>query len=223
MKIKLRTFFWKLSDYIRSHEPSPIAIVASSDGNLYEIRENSFMRMVVRKSDIHELELVQEGILLKAPKIPGSYLSTIIAFFRHFSKERVEAAVHIYWDRNRKAYELVCPVQVVSTYEVQSFIEPILNNEKELIVAIHSHHEMEAVFSSGDDSNDRGFKVYGVIGRLHEVRTDIRFRARYNNSEIYLNAFDLFDFEGVKTTNQFPEEWLSRVRIGSNSRAQQYL
>ncbi|NHN33257.1 Mov34/MPN/PAD-1 family protein [Paenibacillus agricola] len=223
MRIKLRTFFWKLSDYVRSQEQSPISVVASSDGNLYEIRENDFMRMVVRKSDIHELELVKEGVFLKTPKIPGSYLSTIIAFFRHWSKARVEAAVHIYWNRNRNDYELVCPEQVVSTFQVQAFIEPILNDEKELIVAIHSHHEMEAVFSSGDNSNDRGFKVYGVIGRLHEVKTDIRFRARYNNSEIYLNASDLFDFAGVMTTNHFPEEWLSRVRIESHIRTQKYL
>ncbi|WP_240420303.1 Mov34/MPN/PAD-1 family protein [Paenibacillus periandrae] len=212
MKIKLRTFFWKLSDYLCSHEPAPISVVASRDGNLYEIRENDFMRMVVKKDEIHELEPVQEGVFMKAPKIPGSYLSTIIAFFRYFSRKKVEAAIHIYWNRKTRAYELVCPEQVVSIYQVQTFIESISNDDKELVVAIHSHHEMAAVFSPGDDSNDRGFKVYGIIGKLHEQRAEFRFRARYNDSEFYLAVTELFDFEGVKTTNQFPKEWLTRVR-----------
>ncbi|RUS44913.1 Mov34/MPN/PAD-1 family protein [Cohnella sp. AR92] len=213
MKIKLRTFFWKLSDYLRSVDETPIGIVASRDGHLYEIRENDYMRMIVRKEVHHELERVQEGVVLKGPKIPGEFLATTIAFFRHYCEKRVEAAVHIYWDRSRREYDLVCPEQVVSSNEVQAFIEPSSNPHRELIMTIHSHAADRAFYSSGDNQNDRGFKVYGIIGRLDEQIPECCFRARYNDTSFELTPRELFEMANLKPVTTFPNDWNERVTV----------
>ena len=43
------------------------------------------------------------------------------------------------------------------------------------IIEIHSHHSMPAVFSTTDDRDETGFRLYGVIGRLNEA-PEIRLR-----------------------------------------------
>jgi PRTRC genetic system protein A len=160
-----------------------------------------------------QLEDVSEEVILKLPKIPGRYLATTIAFFRYYCEKRVEALVYIYWDRKKQEYELVCPEQKVSEDEVVSFIEPIHDPDREIIMVIHSHHWMEAFFSPVDNRNDQALKVYGVIGRLDQVFLDSKFRAGYNGKHISVKATDLFDFDGVKSMTKFPEEWKEQVKL----------
>ncbi|SDO17983.1 PRTRC system protein A [Paenibacillus sp. yr247] len=214
MKIKLRSFFWKLSDYLSSSHQSPMNIVASRDGRLYEVRETDFMRIAVSKTEVTELEDVQEGVTLKLPKIPGSYLATAVAFFRYYCEKEVEALVYIYWNRSTCSYELVCPEQNVNIIEVVSFIEPVYNPDRDIVMVIHSHHHMDAFFSPVDNRNDQAFRVYGVIGRLDlPYGMHVKFRAGYNGQHFEMDVKDLFEFNGVNSTTMFPEEWKERVHL----------
>lgn len=214
MRIKLRSFFWKLTDYLNSQHQSPMSIVASRDGRLYEVRETEYMRIAVSKTDVAGLEDVHEGVTLKLPKIPGSFLAATVAFFRYYSEKKVEALVYTYWNRATYSYELVCPEQKVNTEEVVSYIEPIYDSDREMVMGIHSHYHMDAFFSPVDDHNDQAFKVYGVIGRLDlPYGIHVKFRAGYNGQHFDMDVKDLFDLTGVNFTTKFPEEWKERVHF----------
>jgi len=43
------------------------------------------------------------------------------------------------------------------------------------LLLIHSHHGMRPEFSRADDADERGFRLYGVIGNLPE-KPEIRMR-----------------------------------------------
>ncbi|WP_150274200.1 hypothetical protein [Paenibacillus tepidiphilus] len=210
MKIQLRAFFWKMAEYLKGGNDY-IGMVASRDGQIYEIRENSHIRMIVRNREIEGLDRISEGVFLKLPKIPGEYLAQTTAFFRYYCFLGVEAAIHIYWDIANRNYKLICPEQIVNPYQVEA---STANYEGwELVMTIHSHVRMPAQFSYGDNVNDTGLKIYGIIGKLHLDQVDYCFRARFNNNEFYLSPKDLFHFDGVNSTSSFPEEWKYSVLI----------
>lgn len=51
---------------------------------------------------------------------------------------------------------------------------------KTMAVDLHTHGRLPAFWSGDDDRDDRGIKVAGVFGRLHEAQPDARFRLVIN-------------------------------------------
>ena len=49
------------------------------------------------------------------------------------------------------------------------------NGAGSVVMEIHSHHEMAAQFSSTDDADETGFRLYGVVGRIF-TRPEVALR-----------------------------------------------
>ena len=74
---------------------------------------------------------------------------------------RRELYVAVVWDG--LGYSLRVPDQAVGGAAVR------YETVKDTVVELHSHGPMRAFFSGIDDEDERGFKVYGVVGRLPET------------------------------------------------------
>jgi PRTRC genetic system protein A len=79
-----------------------------------------------------------------------------------------ELYVAIVWTGD--AYSLRVPEQTVTGAAVR--YEPV----KDTVVELHSHGGMSAFFSSTDDADEVGFRVYAVVGKLPEEKVEVSFR-----------------------------------------------
>jgi PRTRC genetic system protein A len=206
----IKGFFWKWTDFLETDIAKPINIVAGSDGLLYEIRENKHLRVVTACPKVRELEDVAEGVKFKLPKIPGGLLVQTIEFFKHFAKYEMEALVYVTWNKSTKEYELHCPEQRVGVVTVEVDY-PSYDQDRGIVVVMHSHHNMNAYFSSVDDRNDQALCVYGVFGKLDLPQIEQKFRAGFNGRHYDVNVTDIFNFRDVTTLDPFPTEWIERV------------
>lgn len=68
------------------------------------------------------------------------------------------------------AWGIYTPEQVVSSGSVRP-LDPYHPRSTEALVEIHSHHDMPAYFSTMDNQDETGFKVYAVIGDIHHHPT----------------------------------------------------
>jgi PRTRC genetic system protein A len=57
---------------------------------------------------------------------------------------------------------------------------PVLQDGEEIAVDLHTHGRLPAWFSATDDADDRGIKIAGVFGHLHEPVPTAAFRLVLN-------------------------------------------
>jgi hypothetical protein len=62
------------------------------------------------------------------------------------------------------------------------------------VLEVHSHHAMGAYFSPTDDRDERGRRVYGVLGRLNTAAPELAFRVATGCKP---HAFEPVPFEQV--------------------------
>jgi hypothetical protein len=68
-------------------------------------------------------------------------------------------------------YELVLPEQQLAPLAVE------YTTEEDLVLEVHSHRNGAARFSSTDDRDEQRLRLYGVVGKLDELRPAVNLRA----------------------------------------------
>lgn len=197
--------------------------VASQDGQLYEVRESEIGKMVAPALKIDAFEQVNPAFEFSLPKIPATFLSQIISFFKTFTtKGNYEVMVIVYWDRQEEKYVLNCPKQIVTSVSINVFYDEQFLGRNRLryipVLEIHSHNVMRAFFSTVDDADETEFGLYGVIGRLNQDEVEMIFRVKANQSYVIVLVHDIFDLSDGIEIRDFPEEWVSKVQIGGLKR-----
>lgn len=193
--------------------------------------DGSDRMVMVRKTPVGVFRAVPGGpsygnsFKFLLPKVPGKTWREIVAFFMHFSRLGTEACVQLFFDRKRNEYLVWVPEQKVSPGQV--VYDP---NEAQMLCAyreglvlvadIHSHHSMDAFFSSVDNNDEIGVRLYGVFGRHRGTSYEILMRAGLNGHYCPLDAADVLDgYEGKDgfaarlSAADFPTEWLSMVEV----------
>ena len=130
---------------------------------------------------------------LCAGKIPGSILGEIVAFFKR--EPHKEAAVQIFYDTETKEYELYYPEQKVSACSVVFERNTQLEADKVLVMDAHSHGSMKAFFSSIDDHDEKGTRLFLVIGNLNREKPEWKLRAGIAGFYKNLQLSDIFETE----------------------------
>lgn len=93
-----------------------------------------------------------------------------------------EAAGALIYSRTSGSLRLaLCDPVRASPARIDYRVPPMAADES-LAVDLHTHGRAEAFWSDDDDRDDRGIKIAGVFGRLHEVRPDACFRLVINGS-----------------------------------------
>ena len=109
------------------------------------------------------------------PPIPEFLMTAMLAeAFNawHTPTGPLESLFHFTFDRT---WSLTLPEQVRTAVSVQPTDPANCPSYHSCLVEIHSHHEMGPQFSSMDDDDETGFRIYGVCGSFRK-RPAISFR-----------------------------------------------
>jgi len=102
---------------------------------------------------------------LKVPRIPGKLLTKVLRKAR--AAGGLEALYLFAFERGR--WQVISPDYTART---PAFINASLSDEQgrqRIVLELHSHVNMAAHFSSSDDNDHSGGRLYGIIGRIDEA------------------------------------------------------
>ena len=189
-----------------------ICLIPSRDGQTYEMRRSELGEFIAPKHKITEFSEVRAGFRPALPRIPQELLRSIIGFFRSQmeSGTEFEALVRIYWDRKDQKFVPFVPKQRVTKDRVTVRLtdEDLPDDTRYLYYAdIHSHNSMKAVFSAIDDQDERGTRLYLVIGRLDRFFPEISARISCGGSFVPIEPGLVL--EGLD--GGFPAGWSDKV------------
>lgn len=91
-------------------------------------------------------------------------------------------------------WRMVEPEQVADAAGVRP-ADPSNDDCARAVIELHSHHEMAAFWSGQDDSDESGFKLYAVMGRIFSAPT-LRVRAGVYGYFVEVPAHDVFELPG---------------------------
>ncbi len=188
-----------------------IVFVPSSDGKIYEVRNNQIGTFIAEADSVSLFSKVRAGFIPALPKIPYSILSEIIAFFKTYVTEKSEneAMANIYWSFEEEKYRVHVPKQTVTKASVDTNLPDIDEEKFLLVMEVHSHNTMGAVFSRTDDKDEIATRLYTVIGRLDKVFPDMTTRISVGGKHLVIDPAIVFDGIG----GEFPEKWKEAVEI----------
>jgi PRTRC genetic system protein A len=207
-------FFWKLRDFLKAENRQPNNIIAGQDGRLYEIRDSLIGRLVLHRPLVPSLDVIQEGFDFRLPKIPGHLLTTTISFFKAYcsSDEQNEVMVQVFYDRQTGQYELDCPEQTVRWDSIEADCTQRFNDPRYIqVLHVHSHNAMPAFFSAKDNSDEKAYMLYAVIGNLMGEVPEMKLRVGARGQFFSLPIDYIFDKPDLCQVGTYPEEWHQRV------------
>jgi PRTRC genetic system protein A len=163
-----------------------------SDGHMYHIRETEALTICKKARKVPSVPALVEGVRLKFPRIPWGILTQFLVVARHFART-YGAEIHgeIYW--GEEGYRLVIPSQIVSSdmcepTEQVAYVENVVK-----VMEIHSHHTMEAYFSSQDDRSEQAPILYAVVGRVLDFFPQILVRTCLDGEYLFINPHIVFE------------------------------
>lgn len=112
---------------------------------------------------------------MTAPRIPWELIAETERMFKRNPAN--EYAVQIFFDRKTRAYEIYEPEQQTAPNTVVFRRNMKKEREKVLVMDIHSHGRFNAFFSGVDNSDEKGIRLYMVIGNLDRREHTYALRA----------------------------------------------
>lgn len=185
---------------IYSNEATPL-VLAPGQGYGYVLAGNGLFKYA-RSSLIEALIPLQAHPVAGLPtlvpyarlrgnlRLPGDLLVTVLADARQVASERAQEAMYHFYLQNREVF-LRKPRQHTTAGHVlyQGGSAP------EIVLDLHSHHEMGASYSGTDNRDEGGFRFYAVIGRIH-TRPELRLRIGIYGDHWELHPSTLFSSLG---------------------------
>lgn len=105
---------------------------------------------------------------LRLPKVPRELLLQAYSFFLNvYNEYGTESALQLFWDTDNGQYYWHVPTQHVSETTVHFTRDSYLEYHHWLIMDFHSHGRFCPFFSRTDNADEKGTRLYGVIGNLH--------------------------------------------------------
>ena len=123
-------------------------------------------RILTAQAGVRGLADSGEQLRLRHGPIPAGILDLGLEWFR--ATTDTERIFTVLWDQGR--YRTVVPAQAGSAGSLR-YTPP-----KGVILEVHSHCRMNAFFSDTDDSDEQGFHIYGVVGRIDRERPQLSLR-----------------------------------------------
>lgn len=133
------------------------------------------------------------------PKIPRYIMEEIYCFFlavKNTMSRSNEAAAQIFWDKSQKKYFVYYPQQVVDTISVnfERSMELEHDSNNVLVMDVHSHGVIRPTFSVVDDNDEKGTRLYCVIGNMNDT-TAYHFSLRAGTGGNFIPVADEDVFE----------------------------
>ena len=123
-------------------------------------------RVLIAPCVVRGLAPVSEKVALPHGRIPSRLLEVGLRWFQ--DAPDTERFFAVRWDGH--AYRPVVPAQAGTRASL------IYQPPSGVVAEFHSHGSLSAFFSATDDRDEQGFRIYGVAGRLHSARPELRLR-----------------------------------------------
>lgn len=166
---------------------------------------------------------------LYLPKIPGEIFSRAEAFFAYVTeKYNTEAMLQVFWNPETREYELHCPRQTCMHASLACTRDNVLERERWLIMELHSHGVISSSFSSVDDADEMGTRLYGVFyGYDHKKQRFCGFDLRAGCGGRFLNLFETEVFESKPDEGNIRREadfsaWEKRMSVQVHEKCQKH-
>lgn len=127
-------------------------------------------------------------------KIPYHFLKQIVEIFE--AEPYKECAVQIFYNLKDLEYELHIPEQHCTASSVIFYRNAEQELEKILIMDVHSHGRYPAFFSRIDDDDEKGIRLYMVIGNMDKKEHTYKIRAGMAGIFGILELDEIFEKEG---------------------------
>jgi PRTRC genetic system protein A len=218
--MRIKGYFTSLAEMAQNVHP--VNIVMGRDG-LYEIRSTP-IGVFSRKVNylLEELDAIKEGFILTLPhKIPSELLAQSIAFFRKWGERQLEVQVQIFWDNRKSKYFIYVPKQHVTETTINTKRNLALERTHTLVLELHSHHQMSAIFSKLDNDWEKTTGLYGVIGNINKENFQANFRYSCGGEFHCINLKEIFQEYSqklFKEINVYPKEWDKQITTSNNNK-----
>ena len=184
--------------------------VLAADGlYLHAQREELEVHFPIAPAEIRGLIASEPVFGFKPPLVPWGMVSEIWREAYEFGADGLETLFHLIWSPVypwNDGWELVTPEQTRSAARCRPLDDSPGSSHARALIEIHSHHSMPARFSSTDDADETGFRLYGVIGRIPEA-PEIRLRVGVYGYHWEIPACWVLDLpEGLSDCNGNAEE-----------------
>lgn len=115
---------------------------------------------------VRGLEVIQPNIRLPK-RVPSSLLAKMV----YYSRQAIPKEVLFYLRYALNEWALIIPDQKTG----HAFAIPS-NDSLYIPIEVHSHNTMPAIFSTTDNRDENGLRIYGVLGRVDRQVVDLRLR-----------------------------------------------
>jgi PRTRC genetic system protein A len=143
--------------------------------------------MMLTSRPIQGLPNLRTAIALPE-RVPGRFLKVIL----DMSKIALPNEMLFYLLRVRGAWELYAPRQIADQQSVCP-ADPLDPAAAEAVIEVHSHNHMPAFFSKDDDKDEKGFRIFVVIGRVDQPFPEINARVGIYGNMAAVPAAMVFD------------------------------
>lgn len=176
----------------------PATYVVASNGT-FVVKKTPFGTITVEVKEVPYLPEMKKGFNLQLPKVPYHLFLEAYSFFKAVSDEsHDEAALVLYWNTEAKAYENLCPEQIVSGAAVKfgddkDYLLRMIDAKYVRVCELHSHNTMSA-FHSGTDDNDEIFDCsFLVFGKLNTTTPEHIFSYAASGIRVDSTIWDLYE------------------------------
>jgi PRTRC genetic system protein A len=151
------------TDALPPIDPSSLfEFVIASNGVFVRARRKELEALIpVSRCEIRGLQPVQPYVRMEAGKVPLVCTQAILAEFKRDLPN--ESLVWMRLDSGR--WKVVKPKQVSDENAVHP-VDPYDPNGVDAFLDVHSHNTMAPFFSTDDDRDETGFRIYAVFGLL---------------------------------------------------------
>ena len=174
-------------------------------GGLYVQSESAHLtaRVLVAPAEVRGLAPVSEKLELAHGPIPAHVFELGLGWM--LAAPDTERFFAVRWDGD--AYRLVVPPQE-GTGSSLTYQPPV-----GVIAEFHSHGRHSAFFSTTDDRDEQGFRMYGVVGRIDSPQPEFALRLGTYGNFVPLDWSQIFNGPlppGLRQVNQEPTPNLRR-------------
>jgi PRTRC genetic system protein A len=162
-------------------------IMAGNGVFLYARRDDLEVLIPVSRATIAGLPALEPFVNI--PRVPAILMHDIL----HESEEILPNEI-LFWfnfDRDRQDWNVVAPRQICRP----SSVFPVDKSDPfgiKALIDLHSHALMEPFFSTTDNKDEQGFRIFAVIGKVNE-QPEIRVRVGVYGNYWNIPASTIFD------------------------------
>ena len=162
-----------------------------------ERRELSVL-LPVASFETRGLATLEPHVELRVPRVPQSVLLSCLDQARRARDHHgflVEMVFHL-WVDERGHWHMEIPEQVQESARVQPLDDSASSSYARALLELHTHAELPPNFSSADDGDEVGFRVYAVLGHVSKI-PKLKVRVGLYGYRWEIHAREIFDMPDV--------------------------